>query len=174
MIMGSIYIQFAILILKLVIFGFLSIPCIREYKCVTKTRKFLTDGLVWNEIFEFLFGAYTEILFALAIHFNKINWKHYNDYAPNISWIFFTIIALCFPIWLVYFLNKNYLRLHEASFQEKYSQGYIGVGDIKLQNYPYAIYRPILYLVRRVILVSILYYGRDLSVVLAIDMLLLN
>jgi hypothetical protein len=76
MIMGSIYIQFAILILKLVIFGFLSIPSIRDYKYVTKIRNFLTDGLVWNEIFEFLFGAYTEILFALAIHFNKINWKH--------------------------------------------------------------------------------------------------
>jgi hypothetical protein len=31
MIMGSLYLQFAILIVKLFIFGFLSMPCIRDY-----------------------------------------------------------------------------------------------------------------------------------------------
>jgi hypothetical protein len=141
---------------------------------VAKVRIFLTDGLVWNDIFEFIFGAYTEILFALAIHSNNIKWTHYSHYAPNISLIFFMIVAFGFPIWLFIFLKKNYHRLHEDSFKEKYSKGYVGAGDIKLQNYPNVIFRPILYLVRRFILVSVLYYGRDLSVVLAIDLLLLN
>jgi hypothetical protein len=103
-----------------------------------------------------------------------MKWTHYSYYAPNISWICFVILAFGFPIWLFIFLKKNYHRLHEDSFQEKYSKGYVGAGDIKLRNYPNAIFRPILYLVRRFILVSVLYYGRDLSVVLAIDLLLLN
>jgi hypothetical protein len=174
MIMGSLYIQFAILIFKFLIFGLLSISCIRDYKYVAKVRIFLTDGLFWNEVFEFLFGAYTEILFALVIHSNKVNWAHKSNFAPNVSWLFFLIIALGLPFWLFYFLKKNESRLSEDSFQEKYSQGYVGVGGIKLQNCPYAIFRPIFYLVRRLILVSILYYGRDISVVLAIDLLLMN
>ena len=174
MLLGSLYIQFATMIFKFLMFGLLSLPCIRDYKYVTKARNFFTDGLFWNEVLEFLFGAYTEILFALAIHSNKVHWTDKSNYAPNISWIFFIIVAIGLPIWLSCFLKKNYSRLSEDSFQEKYSQGYIGVGVIKLQNAPYAILRPILYLVRRLVLVSILYYGRDMSVVLAIDLLLGN
>jgi hypothetical protein len=102
-------------------FGLLSLPCIRDYKYVTKARNFFTDGLFWNEVLEFLFGAYTEILFALAIHSNKVHWTDKSNYTPNISWILFLIVALGLPIWLCCFLKKNYSRLSEDSFQEKYS-----------------------------------------------------
>ena len=126
--LGSLYIQFALTLLKFVLHAFLSLPYIRGTKCITKTRNFFTSELIWNEVLEFIFGAYTEILFALALYHNHLDWTNYTYYAPNISFIFFLIVALFLPVGLLIFLRKNYTKLHEDKYQEKFSQGYLGVG----------------------------------------------
>lgn len=93
-------------------------------------------------------------------------------YAPLISWGFFLILGLALPFWLTYFLRKNYPILHEDHFKN-YSQG-IGLYNLKLKSNPYAIYRPVIFLVRRAFLVLILYYGRDTTPALTIGLLLLS
>jgi hypothetical protein len=65
--LGSLYIQFVLIVLKFLLRGFLSLPCIRGVKCIYKMKKFFTGDLLWNDVFDFLFSAYTEILFALAL-----------------------------------------------------------------------------------------------------------
>jgi hypothetical protein len=114
--LGSLYIQFAVLKAKLVLRGTLSLPCIRRYKCISKTRHLFTGDLLMNDVLEFLFSAYTEILFALALQSQHLDWSDYTNYAPLISWIIFVVLAVGLPIWLTYFLNKNRDRLHEDWF----------------------------------------------------------
>ena len=113
MLMGSLYVFFIIIIVKFLILGITSFPCIKNNKCVAKTRSFLTDGLVWNEVLEFLFSAYTEIAFSCLIHSNKLTWNKNNMIVPNISWLFFCVITISLPIYLFYFLKKMYPKLHE-------------------------------------------------------------
>jgi hypothetical protein len=66
-----------------------------------------------NDVLEFLFSAYTEILFALALMSKYLEWSESSNYVALISWWFLAILVVGLPIWLTFFLTKNYYRLHE-------------------------------------------------------------
>jgi hypothetical protein len=129
MIMGSLYVVFIFLGIKLILRGLLSIKCIKNIGCVIKIKDFLTNGLIFNEIIEFMFAAYSEILFATVLHINKFNWTYKSNYSANISFCLFSALIFIFPIWLLILLWRNYDKLNKNEYLTTYSSAY---KDLKL------------------------------------------
>lgn len=56
------------------------------------------------------------------------------------------MLLLVYPIWLYFFLKKNYFEFQHKHFADKFSNAY---GDIELYDNPSAIWTPIIYCLRR-------------------------
>ena len=71
MILGSLFCIFCLIVIKYIVYGFISCPCWSKYKLVHKLKGNIGKGLVWNEILEWFLGAYSEILIAIVLHSNN-------------------------------------------------------------------------------------------------------
>ena len=127
--MGSLYVVFIFLGIKIILRGLLSIECIKNISCVIKIREFWTNGLIFNEIIDFMFAAYSEILFAAVLHINEFYWTYKSNYSANISFCLFSALIFIFPIWLLILLWRNYDKLNKNKYLETYGSAY---KDLKL------------------------------------------
>jgi hypothetical protein len=67
MILGSIFLIFLLILTRLLFLGVTSLPLIRDVPSIISFRNKVTEGLAWNEVIEFLMGAYAEILFGICL-----------------------------------------------------------------------------------------------------------
>ena len=82
MLVGSLFAIFVVVLVKFMIYALTGISSCKKIKCIAKFRNSISDGLVWNEMIEFIFSGYSEFLFGLALH-NEKNWAN-EDILPNI------------------------------------------------------------------------------------------
>jgi hypothetical protein len=67
MTLGSIFLIFLLILTRLLFLGVTSLHRIRDIPAVSRVRDKVTEGLAWNEVLEFLMGAYLEILFGICL-----------------------------------------------------------------------------------------------------------
>lgn len=86
--------------------------------------------------------------------------------------IFFKFVAIIvlMPVWQWIFLATKFEKLGDPYYRETYGSGYEGIN----LNRAYSYFRPILYYVRRAVIVAILFLGRDLPPGIIISLLIIN
>jgi hypothetical protein len=67
MTLGSIFLIFLLILIRLLFLGVTSLHHIRDIPIVSRIRNKVTEGLVWNEVLEFLMGTYIEVLFGICL-----------------------------------------------------------------------------------------------------------
>jgi len=92
-----------------------------------------------------------EFAFACVMNYYAFEWTTGGMYMSNIYMFLHTFTLLAYPVWLYFFLRKNYLKLGDETFAEKYENAF---GNIRHDNSS-AIWHPILYVVRRLMLALI-------------------
>jgi magnesium-transporting ATPase (P-type) len=169
--MGTLLILFSIILLKFMILGLINLGRCRDSRGAFYIKKYCTKGLIWQDTLAYFFSAYMEIVFSLLLHSNHMNWTDKGNYFPNISFYCFTFIVVALPIWLAIFLWTRYDRLNEDYYLETYGNIYNGINTV---SKPAAIFRPVLFLLRRLVIALVCFFMRDLPPTLAIIVLLLN
>lgn len=112
--LGSLFIMFLGILLKLLIIFITSLPKIRDFSCAKKVKAFTAGNLLWSGILEYLFSAYSEIVFGVFLHSAEFTWKGSGSTVfPNLMYFCFATAAVLLPIWTIYFLQSRYKQLDE-------------------------------------------------------------
>lgn len=95
-------------------------------------------------------ASYIEICFACVMNYFNLVWSgeeySYGVIINNVYLFFCTILIAFFPIWVLFFLKKNYEKLPEDEFKEKYDVIYEGSD---LNDNKASIWVPVIYCLRR-------------------------
>jgi len=105
----------------------------------------------WGTPLDYIHSAYVEFSFACVMNFYVIDWASSGIYMSNTYMLLHALTLLAYPVWLYFFLSKNYHKLGDKEFAEKYGNAY---GKIRHDS-PSAIWHPILYVLRRLMLALI-------------------
>ena len=151
--MGSMYIIVFLVIIKAVLLYPLAWCFGRKPPCCLKVKIFAAT-VYYNDILELFVNAYLEITFAVMLQSTiDLEWSTYDIYMSNILYVVFAAGAALTPFWLGYFLHTRYPRLGEEYYIETYGTAYEG---IDLENNKAAVYAPLVFVVRRLILATVL------------------
>ena len=88
---------------------------LNKYKLGRKIKNYYEESQFWNTPIEFINSAYVELAFACIINYMMLSWEgdgsNYGMYINNLYLFFGTFLIIGYPIWLFFFLRKNYYDL---------------------------------------------------------------
>jgi hypothetical protein len=97
--------------------------------------------------------SYIEITFACAINWMMFTTQgdtyNYGVLINNVFLCLSSLMLVGYPVWLYFFLKKNYFDLHLPALKVKYENVY---ENMQLYDNEEAIWLPILYCIRRFVL----------------------
>lgn len=103
---------------------------------------------MWNFIFRLILESLLETAFSvyLNIRFGSTDKQFFGAILAYSTSIFFTLLIITFPIFIVGFYLRNFDRLEDAEFEHKYGAVYEGLRTDKKSILIYLVY----FIVRRV------------------------
>lgn len=73
---------------------------------------------------DFIKTGYVEFCFGVIMNLYSIDWSNAGLSMSNVYMIATGLLIIFYPIWLYFFLRKNYHRLGDDEFSKKYDAGY--------------------------------------------------
>ena len=161
--MGSMYVIFVILVLRLAVYLILRGLCSRSCEKLTEKTK---GNLFFNIPMDFIMTGLIDINFSVIL--NLVGRRQFKDdeglkllddswgkLLNDSSMYFFLCTSLFYPIWLFWFLKTRYDLLDTDQMIEKFGSAYEG---LRLERKS-SIYVPSLYMGRRFALNLIFIFG---------------
>lgn len=94
-------------------------------KRARKIAQKLSDDLLWNGPIDYAYSAYIEIGFAVLINLAfPLLWTSWGMYFSNAWMLTCAAILVLFPIWVIYFLYKNWDDLEEEEMKAQFESCY--------------------------------------------------
>lgn len=123
-----------------------------------KWNSWLLEGLFWTSLVDYCMESYIEVAYAVVINAYDLNWTSWGCYFSNIFIIPFLGIVVGFPIWLAIFLYNNYDELRFQHVKDKFEPAFL---HLEFFDKPNAIWQPVYFVVRRLIIVLASVVFRD-------------
>ena len=107
--MGSLFVVIIVTLIQFPIYY-----CAKACNC-KKIENFYKVSQFWTTPLDVIMGSYIEIVFACLINFLMFTTQgdvySYGVLINNIFLVLSTLLVVAYPVWIYFFLNKNYYSL---------------------------------------------------------------
>jgi len=122
------------------------------HSCCRKFQDKLEEGLFWSNFLDYVMQSYIELAFAVVINLYNLVWEGWGTYFSNALTVPYGLLVIFFPVYVYYFMTKYYDLFRYDAFKKIYGPIFY---DLEPWDTPEVKWQPILYLMRRLIIVII-------------------
>jgi len=151
MLLGSMFLLFLWMFVKAFFWVLTAYRVFGRNRHLDKVLDFFVDGLFWTTPLEFIIEGYFPIAFAVSCSLENLQWDSYSCIGQSFMALFLGFFIIVLPFGLVWFLWSNKKDLANEELV-KFGPAYQDLEDNEDLT-KVEIFKPILFLVRRLLLV---------------------
>lgn len=151
--MGTLFIAF-VAYFTLVLLAFFC-----QYICCCERVKYFGENLrkklFFGSFIQIIFESYSILAVSCFINLTRLSWSPFGEVLMSLTTIGFLILLLAFPFGYGTYIWKNFNRFNVIEFFEKHSEFY---KELNMRHGPMVLLQPIWFLVRRLVLATIVVF----------------